>query len=112
MGFPPTARSSASVTEQLVDRPATTVRGWLRAFTRNAATLRSVFTALLLQLDPLTARSFRFQPGPCSPTRSRRSGRQPRRPVAGWGGGRGVGVAAGVGGHRRPAAEPGLAAVV
>jgi hypothetical protein len=36
-----------------LDRPATTVRGWLRAFTQNAATLRSVFTTLLLQLDPL-----------------------------------------------------------
>jgi hypothetical protein len=36
-----------------LDRPATTVRGWLRAFTQNAATLRAVFATLLLQLDPL-----------------------------------------------------------
>lgn len=35
-------------------RPASTVRGWLRAFARNAETVRSVFTALLVQLDPLT----------------------------------------------------------
>ena len=30
-----------------------TVRGWLRAFARNAETARSVFTALLVELDPL-----------------------------------------------------------
>lgn len=35
-------------------RPETTVRGWLRAFARHAETARSVFTALLVQLDPLT----------------------------------------------------------
>jgi hypothetical protein len=35
-------------------RPASTVRGWLRAFTRNAEVVRSAFTALLVQLDPLT----------------------------------------------------------
>jgi hypothetical protein len=34
-------------------RPASTVRGWLRAFTRNAEVVRSAFTALLVQLDPL-----------------------------------------------------------
>lgn len=34
--------------------PASTVRGWLRAFARNAETARSIFTALLVQLDPLT----------------------------------------------------------
>jgi hypothetical protein len=43
-----------------LDRPVTTVRGWLRAFTRNAETLRSVFTTLLAQLDPLQ--------GPIRPT--------------------------------------------
>ena len=32
-----------------------TVRGWLRAFARNAEAARAVFTALLVQLDPLTA---------------------------------------------------------
>jgi hypothetical protein len=36
-----------------LDRPATMVGGWLRAFTRNAAALRLVFTMLLLQVDPL-----------------------------------------------------------
>ncbi|HUZ84656.1 MAG TPA: hypothetical protein VMU66_08175, partial [Gaiellales bacterium] len=36
------------------DRPISTVRGWLRAFGRNAETARSMFTALLVQLDPLT----------------------------------------------------------
>jgi hypothetical protein len=35
-------------------RAVSTVRGWLRAFTRNAETVRAVFTALLVQLDPLT----------------------------------------------------------
>ncbi len=35
-------------------RPRSTVRGWLRAFTRNAEAVRSVFTTLLVQLDPLT----------------------------------------------------------
>ncbi|HEX3785074.1 MAG TPA: hypothetical protein VHX38_35910 [Pseudonocardiaceae bacterium] len=38
-----------------LERPASTVRGWLRAFARNAETARSMFTALLVQLDPLTA---------------------------------------------------------
>jgi hypothetical protein len=35
-------------------RSDSTVRGWLRAFARNAETARSIFTALLVQLDPLT----------------------------------------------------------
>jgi hypothetical protein len=35
-------------------RPASTVRGWLRAFGRNAEVVRSAFTALLVQLDPLS----------------------------------------------------------
>ena len=35
-------------------RPATTARGWLRAFARNAEGVRVVFTALLSELDPLT----------------------------------------------------------
>ena len=34
--------------------PPSTVRGWLRAFGRNAETTRSVFMALLVQLDPLS----------------------------------------------------------
>jgi hypothetical protein len=34
-------------------RPASTVRGWLRAFARNAEVVRSVVTVLLVQLDPL-----------------------------------------------------------
>jgi hypothetical protein len=34
-------------------RVGSTVRGWLRAFTRNAEAVRSWFTALLVQLDPL-----------------------------------------------------------
>ncbi|MEO9221963.1 MAG: helix-turn-helix domain-containing protein [Mycobacteriaceae bacterium] len=32
-----------------------TVRGWLRAFAGNAETARVMFTALLVQFDPLTA---------------------------------------------------------
>jgi hypothetical protein len=39
----------------VLGRPASTVRGWLRAFARNAERVRSVFTALLVQLDPLAA---------------------------------------------------------
>jgi len=35
-------------------RPVSTVRGWLRAFGRNAEAVRALFTALLVQLDPLT----------------------------------------------------------
>lgn len=37
-----------------LQRPASTVRGWLRAFARNAETARAMFTSLLVQLDPLT----------------------------------------------------------
>jgi hypothetical protein len=39
---------------QRLELPASTVRGWLRAFARNAETARSIFTALLVQFDPLT----------------------------------------------------------
>jgi hypothetical protein len=35
-------------------RPASTVRGWLRAFTGNAEKVRALCTGLLVQLDPLT----------------------------------------------------------
>lgn len=41
------------IAEQL-ERPVSTVRGWLRGFARNAETVRSVFTGLLVALDPLT----------------------------------------------------------
>ena len=37
-----------------LERPVSTVRGWLRAFARNAEALRSTFTTLLVRLDPLT----------------------------------------------------------
>lgn len=43
-------------------RPASTVRGWLRAFAGNAETVRGMLTALLVQLDPLTA-PLPVQPG-------------------------------------------------
>jgi hypothetical protein len=36
-----------------LDRPVSTVRGWLRAFARNAETVRSVLPSVLAQLDPL-----------------------------------------------------------
>ncbi|MGH8861699.1 MAG: helix-turn-helix domain-containing protein [Jatrophihabitantaceae bacterium] len=36
-------------------RPVSTVRGWLRAFAREAEGIRAVFTALLAELDPLSA---------------------------------------------------------
>lgn len=36
-----------------LDRPVATVRGWLRAFARNAETVRFVFTSVLADLDPL-----------------------------------------------------------
>lgn len=35
-------------------RPASTVRGWLRAFAGNAERVRVVFTALLAELDPIS----------------------------------------------------------
>jgi hypothetical protein len=35
-------------------RPASTVRGWLRAFARNAELVRALLTALLAELDPLS----------------------------------------------------------
>lgn len=40
-------------------RPASTVRGWLRAFARGAERVRVVFTGLLAELDPLAG-----PPGP------------------------------------------------
>ena len=40
---------------QRLERPVSTVRGWLRAFAGNAETVRGLLTALLVQLDPLTA---------------------------------------------------------
>ena len=36
-----------------LDRPASTVRGWLRAFAGNAETARSILVGLLVELDPL-----------------------------------------------------------
>jgi hypothetical protein len=36
-----------------VDRPASTVRGWLRVFAARAERVRAAFTALLHQLDPV-----------------------------------------------------------
>src|SRR3954465_2900640 len=36
-----------------LDRPASTVRGWLGGFVGNAEMLRAAFTALLVELDPL-----------------------------------------------------------
>ena len=36
-------------------RPVSTVRGWLRAFARNAEAVRALCTGLLVELDPLTA---------------------------------------------------------
>ena len=35
-------------------RPVSTVRGWLRVFARSADRVRAVFTALLVELDPLS----------------------------------------------------------
>ena len=46
----------------LLDRPVSSVRGWLRAFGRNAETVRSILAGLLIELDPLH--------GPIGPTRS------------------------------------------
>jgi hypothetical protein len=37
-----------------LDRPVSTVRGWLRAFAGNAEQIRVVVTALLVELDPLS----------------------------------------------------------
>jgi hypothetical protein len=38
---------------ELIDRPAATVRGWLRRFAARAGPVRSAFTALLCDLDPV-----------------------------------------------------------
>jgi hypothetical protein len=38
-----------------LDRPVSTVRGWFRAFTANAEVVRSLWTDLVVRLDPLTA---------------------------------------------------------
>jgi hypothetical protein len=37
-----------------LERPASTVRGWLRAFAARAEQIRAAFTALLHELDPLS----------------------------------------------------------
>jgi hypothetical protein len=37
----------------LVNRPASTVRGWLRRFAARAGPVRSAFTVLLCDLDPV-----------------------------------------------------------
>jgi hypothetical protein len=60
-----------------LDRPASTVRGWLRSFTARAEQVRSVFTALAASLatDP----PLRPRPGRRPRTRSRRSRRPQRR---------------------------------
>jgi hypothetical protein len=47
-----TGQGHRPIAERL-GRPASTVRGWLRAFGRNADRARSVFTGLLVMLDPL-----------------------------------------------------------
>lgn len=38
----------------VLERPCSTVRGWLRAFAGNGEAVRAVFTALLVRLDPIT----------------------------------------------------------
>jgi hypothetical protein len=69
-------------------RPASTVRGWLRAFTARAEQVRSVFTALAASLvtDPPLPAPAGSPPGPCWVTRWRRSRRRPRRHLRcrGW----------------------------
>ena len=85
-------------------RPASTVRGWLRAFTRRAEQVRSVFTALAASLvtDPPL-------PGPAGIAGrgcggGGRGGGRGGGPGAG--GGHGGAVAAGGGGDVRAAAGP------
>ncbi|HEY5785318.1 MAG TPA: hypothetical protein VIT65_11120 [Microlunatus sp.] len=79
-----------------LDRPASTVRGWLRVFGRHAESARSILVGLLVELDPLHH--------PLRPAGSafadavevvaRCRGGSPAR-----GGGRGVAVATGLSGH-------------
>ena len=83
-------------------RPASTVRGWLRAFTGRAEQVRSVFTALAASLltDPPL-------PGPAGLAAGRCGGRGRggrRGGGHGAGGGHGGAVAAGRGGDVRAAA--------
>ena len=91
-----------------VGRPASTVRGWLRAFTARAEQVRSVFTALAAAwvADPPLRRT-RPVPGA-----GRGGGGRGgcRGGGAGAGGGHGGAVAAGRGGDVRAAAGPRLAA--
>lgn len=70
------------IAEQL-GRPVSTVRGWLRAFARNAETVRLMFTRLLVELDlqtaPLPSRSSVFADaveaiGACAAAARRRLG--------------------------------------
>ena len=83
-------------------RPASTVRGWLRAFTRRAGQVRAVFTALAASLvtDPPL-------PAPAGSPAGRRGGggaAAAAAAAAGAGGGHGGAVAAGRGGDVRAAA--------
>ena len=50
---------------QRLERPVSTVRGWLRAFAGNAEKVRAAFTGLLVELDPLTGRLPTHRPRLC-----------------------------------------------
>lgn len=80
-------------------RPVSTVRGWLRAFARNAEMMRSVFTALLVQLDPLTG-ALPARPSVLADAVEVGRGVCCGGPSPAGGGGRGVAVAVGCGGLR------------
>ena len=95
------------VIAERLGRPASTVRGWLRAFAPRSEQVRLVFTALAASLvtDPPL-------PAPAgSPTRRRGGGGCGgcRGGGHGAGGGHGGAVAAGLGGDVRAAAGPCLA---
>ena len=101
------AGSGHRVIAERLGRPASTVRGWLRAFSRRAEQVRLVFTALAASLvtdPPLPAPA-----GSPAGGRGGGGGGGCRRGGAGAGGGHGGAVAAGRGGDVRAAAGARLA---
>ena len=101
------AGSGHRVIAARLGRPASTVRGWLRAFARRAEQVRLVFTALAASLvtdPPLPAPAGSPLADAVAAVAAAAAAA-----AAGAGGGHGGAVAAGRGGDLRAAAGPGLA---
>ena len=80
-------------------RPASTVRGWLRAVRRHAEAVRAVFTALLVQLGPAGSARCRAGRAVFADAVAAIGGVRCGGPPPARRGRRGVAVAAGGGGH-------------